>query len=116
MGVKMTTIIRISSDRTYFVDERGRFSYTHEDGYHCDPSDDWRLTGAIEYGRGCIGIVKRHTFEDIVNNRVPWFYKNGKQRCFVRDFDHGSRRVWMNPPLTSVWTVNGYHDRHNARH
>jgi hypothetical protein len=43
--------------------------------------------------------------EDIFENRVPWFYKNGKQRCYVLDYDHGYNRVWGSPRLLSVSVI-----------
>jgi hypothetical protein len=68
------------------------------------PSADWRVTGAVEYGRGYTRglIVRRYSLEDIMCGAVPWFYRNGKQRCYVVDNDHGHTRVWMCPPLRTV--------------
>jgi hypothetical protein len=70
-----------------------------------NPDDSWHLCGAVEYGRGCLRhtVIRQYPIWDIMGNQVPWFYKNGKQRCFVLDRDHGSRRVQMSPPLVAVW-------------
>lgn len=60
------------------------------------PSMNWRVVGAVEYTN--FGRVKRrYTLEDIKNGGIPWQYKNGKQRAFVRDFDHGTIREWKHP-------------------
>lgn len=71
---------------------------------NCQPSGQWYLTGAVEYGRGYTAgqVVARYTLSDVLAGRVPWFYKNGKQRCYPTDTDHGTSRVWMSPTLTSV--------------
>lgn len=74
---------------------------------HAPPSGSWVMTGAVEYGRGYIGgrVVRHYTLDDIRGGRVPWFWKNGKQRCYPTDIDHGTHRVWMSPPLISVTGV-----------
>lgn len=83
-------------------------TYAGPDGYLWSPSHSpsgyWTLTGAVEYGRGYCGgrVVRRYTLDDIKANRVPWFWRNGKQRCFPTDIDHGTHRVWMSPPLVAV--------------
>ncbi len=89
---------RTAHDTTY-VDPDGKLYRIH-----WPPSGHWVLTGAVEYGRGrCSGgIVRRYSLDDIRAGRVPWFWKNGKQRCYPTDIDHGTSRVWMSPPLVSV--------------
>lgn len=85
-----------------------RWTMLHKDGKlsneNAAPSGHWVLTGAIEYGRGYLSgrVVRRYSLEDVLEGRVPWFWKNGKQRCFPTDIDHGTHRVWMSPPLVSV--------------
>lgn len=61
------------------------------------PSGDWRITCAVEYnnfGR----VVRRYSLADILEkgNALPWKFKNGKQRLFIRDMDHGTLREWRN--------------------
>lgn len=60
------------------------------------PSIDWRVIGAVEYTN--FGKVKKiYTLDDIKNGGISWQYKNGEQRVFVRDFDHGTMREWRHP-------------------
>ncbi len=59
------------------------------------PSGQWKVTGAVE--RNNFGaVVRRFTLEEILNDpeAIPWKFKNGKQRTFITDFDHGSHREW----------------------
>jgi hypothetical protein len=41
--------------------------------------------------------VGRFTLEDILRGGIQWKHKNGAQRVFVQDFDHGSIREWRTP-------------------
>ena len=66
-------------------------------------SGTWLFEGAVEYKFG--RICRRYSADDARAGRVPWFYKNGKQRCFVADRDHGSFRVQMGPRLLDVKVV-----------
>lgn len=64
------------------------------------PSGEWRIVGATEYDN--FGNIRRtYTLAEILRGRVDsaggWRYKNGKQRTFVMDFDHGARREWRSP-------------------
>ena len=79
------------------VDDQNRFARPYKG---MGPSNDWLLTGAVEYKFG--RLHKRYSVEDIRAKRVPWFYKNGKQRCFITDRDHGTDRVQMSPRLIRV--------------
>jgi hypothetical protein len=61
----------------------------------CGPSPSWRVTGAVM--RNNFGYVtRRYTLADILADpgAIPWTHRNGAQRVFVRDFDHGSTREW----------------------
>lgn len=101
----MGPIILRTSVESFNVDAQGHITYSKAP----TPSGQWKLTGAVEVGRGFTGgrIIRVYSLDDIINNRVPWFYKNGKQRCFVQDYDHGTHRMWASPPLRSVW-VQGH--------
>lgn len=62
------------------------------------PSEKWRIVGAHEYnnfGR----CVRFYTLAEILENPgvIPWQYKNGKQRTYLADIDHGTRRGWGSP-------------------
>lgn len=74
----------------------------HENGWigrnHVKPSENWRVIAAYEYNN--FGHeVRRYTLEQIVNDpkSIPWKFKNGKQRTFIRDMDHGTMREWASP-------------------
>lgn len=63
-----------------------------------NPSGQWRIVGAVE--RNNFGAAVRfYPLERILESpeTIPWMYKNGKQRVFIRDFDHGSLREWASP-------------------
>lgn len=96
----MTLWIRRGGE-TYSVDDQDRIYRTKAGGFDYDmtPSDQWKLVGAVEY-RMVFGkhvIVRQYTVADIRAGKVTWQYKNGQQRCFVVDYDHGGKRVWMSP-------------------
>lgn len=58
--------------------------------------DDWKCTGAVTFKFGRIHEV--FTLEDLRNGKAGMFkYKNGKQRLFITDLDHGTYRIQMNP-------------------
>ena len=61
------------------------------------PSGKWKVIGAVElnnFGK----VVKRYSLRQITSNphRIPWKWNNGKQRVFVMDLDHGTKRMWTN--------------------
>ena len=61
-------------------------------------SCQWRITGAVErnnFGR----VTTRLTLADVKSacNSIAWQHKNGKQRIFVTDLDHGTPREWRSP-------------------
>lgn len=69
---------------------------TRENGFR--GSQAWRITGAITYnnfGR----VTRRYTLNEILADPkvIPWRFKNGKQRTFLQDIDHGTPREWRNP-------------------
>lgn len=80
----------------YKADERGYLSRTTPDGFTVNPSPHWRIDGAVEYRKvfGNDVVTRRYTLQDILDEKVPFQYKNGKQRCYIRDYDHGTYRVW----------------------
>lgn len=58
----------------------------------------WRVVGAAT--RDNFGnVVQWWSLEQILTNPggIPWKFKNGKQRTFVQDMDHGTRREWRSP-------------------
>ena len=63
-----------------------------------EASGQWRVIGAVE--RNNFGhAVRRYSLADIINSpeSIPWQHKNGKQRTFIQDFDHGTHREWRSP-------------------
>lgn len=79
-----------------YANDRGHLSRTTSDGFKVNPSPNWRIEGAVEYRKvfGNEVISKRYSLQDILDRKVPFQYKNGKQRCFIRDYDHGACRFW----------------------
>jgi hypothetical protein len=59
------------------------------------PSGQWRVTGAVRLNNFGYA-VEFFTLDDIKRGGIQWKHKNGAQRVFIRDFDHGSRRQWTN--------------------
>lgn len=62
------------------------------------PSGQWRITGAVT--RNNFGYVTRYwSLAQILADpaAIPWKFKNGKQRTFLRDYDHGTYRELANP-------------------
>jgi hypothetical protein len=56
----------------------------------------WRVTGAVK--RNNFGhVTLRYSVADIQRGGIPWQFKNGRQRVFVTDFDHGAYRQWCTP-------------------
>lgn len=71
------------------------------------PSGQWRIVGAVE--RNNFGnVTRRYTLAEILADpdAIPWRWKNGAQRVFLRDFDHGTIREWGSP-RHSVKRVGG---------
>ena len=63
-----------------------------------EPSGQWSVTGAVERNNfGC--VVRRFSLAEILASPecIPWKFKNGKQRVFIRDLDHGAYREWRSP-------------------
>lgn len=44
-------------------------------------------------------VTRRYSLEEVLGDpgSIPWQFKNGKQRTFLMDFDHGSFREWGSP-------------------
>jgi len=62
------------------------------------PSGQWKLLGAVERNN-LGGWVRSWTLAEIraAPESIPWRFKNGKQRVFIRDLDHGAVREWRSP-------------------
>lgn len=60
------------------------------------PSNSWKVTGAVRFNNFGY-IVESFSLDDILNGGIIWKYKNGKQRVYVCDLDHGSHRIWISP-------------------
>ncbi len=71
-------------------------------------SGQWKVTGAVEYNN--FGhIVARLTLADVkaACNAIDWQYKNGKQRIFLTDLDHGTHRTWGSPSHCVMSVMDG---------
>lgn len=67
-------------------------------GFNIRPTGQWAVTGAVTYNN--FGkVVQTYTLRQILDDprSIPWKFKNGKQRTFIRDFDHGTNREWRSP-------------------
>lgn len=62
------------------------------------PSGEWKITGAVTLNN-LGGITRRYSLAEILArpSAIPWLHKNGKQKTFVEDLDHGTRRLWGSP-------------------
>jgi hypothetical protein len=62
------------------------------------PSGQWKVTGAVERNNFG-GVVRRYSLAQILDDptAIPWKFKNGKQRVFIQDLDHGTHREWASP-------------------
>ena len=74
----------------------------HDDGSISRPaigvkaSGQWTVTGAVRFNN--FGSVsERYTLRDVLDGKLAWTHKNGKQRVHITDLDHGTRRIWMSP-------------------
>lgn len=91
--MKNKVVRTIKSDfHTYFIHEDGAISSS----IVLPRKKLWRVTGAVRYNN--FGhYAERFTLAQVLENKIQWLYKNGKQRVHICDFDHGGDRVWMEP-------------------
>ena len=101
--MKKLFIITSTFNELYSVESNGNIGRTCPDGFVVRPSEQWKVTGAVEY-RFVFGkqVMKRYSLQDIFDGKVPFQYKNGKQRCFITDYDHGTNRIWSNTHFVRV--------------
>jgi hypothetical protein len=70
------------------------------------PSGQWKLRGAVE--RNNFGAVtRRYTVAQVLSDwrTIPWHFKNGAQRTFLQDYDHGTMREWRSPKHRPVYAL-----------
>lgn len=90
--------------RVWAIQYGTEYMEMNEDGFISRPqiampaSGQWQVTGAVErdnFGR----IVCRLSLDDVkaACNSIQWQHKNGKQRIFITDLDHGTPREWRSP-------------------
>jgi hypothetical protein len=67
------------------------------------PSGNWSITGAVERNN-LGGAVRHYTLAEVLANPagIPWKFKNGEQRTFLTDIDHGTPREVAGPSYTVV--------------
>jgi hypothetical protein len=65
------------------------------------PSGQWKITGAVTLNNFG-GTTHRYTLAEILADpsAIPWKFKNGKQRTFLLDIDHGTPRMRVSPGYT----------------
>jgi hypothetical protein len=86
--------VRISyGGETWYADDAGRI----ERPGLVSGSDSWRIVGAVE--RNNFGhVVRRYSLADVLSGKVAaWRNKNGTQRVFLCDCDHGTYREMGSP-------------------
>jgi len=72
--------------------------YEHEGRYFIaspgeSPSLQWEWIGLFRFNN--FGhIVERIPVHRVLTEKLQWTYKNGKQRLFIVDIDHGTLRHW----------------------
>lgn len=61
-------------------------------------SGQWRVVGAVTRNN-LGGVTRRWSLADILEHPqdISWRHKNGKQKTFLRDCDHGGNREWRSP-------------------
>lgn len=75
------------------------------EGY-CRPSGQWQLMGAIE--RNNFGHAVRHyTLAQLMEEPIQWTHKNGAQKVFLLDCDHGTVREWTGGHFFALTGRNG---------
>lgn len=79
-----------TTNKTYQVNDKNEitqlgFSY----------SGKWLLLGAVRYNNFGY-IVENFTIDQLKNDKLDFYHKNGKPRIFIVDLDHGTTRIWGN--------------------
>lgn len=75
----------------YVVDDSGYISAIGQ-----EPSGAWQIIGAERYNN--FGKpVEYLDFHNLHRINGQWRYKNGAQKWFLVDLDHGTKRVWRSP-------------------
>ena len=70
------------------------------------PSGQWKVRGAVE--RNNFGAaVRRYSLAEVLDKgmALPWRNKNGTQRTFLQDWDHGTAREWRSPKHHICWRI-----------
>lgn len=84
----------VKGNEVMFADEEGNISRPQ---IGMKASGQWELTGAVRYNNFG-GIAERWSLTDIkYGPTIQWKYKNGKQRVYATDWDHGTNRIWASP-------------------
>lgn len=99
----MTGLILIRhGSEWYRVDGQGRINRPGKWGF----SDTWRIIGAVERNN-FFKVVHEYSLDEILTDpeSIPWLFKNGKQRVWMLDSDHGTTREWRSP--TPVYAIKG---------
>ena len=105
------SLLRIQTERGEFYDVRT------SDGAICrldlkdfTPSGQWRMTGVVRTGPGWAYGTGFVPLADLLAGLATWDwrYKNGRPRWTVRDFDHGTTRIWGNKAgIVAAWRIGG---------
>ena len=82
------------------INRSGMYYELHDNGFistpKVKPSRDWSLSHAVRFNN--FGkVVEIFSLEQVLTSDIKWHYKNGKQRVYIVDCDHGTYRTWMSP-------------------
>lgn len=93
MAKAIATIVQGSEHMDLYVD-----GSVGRPAIQMQPSGEWKVIGAVtlnNFGN----VTARYSLQEILFNpsAIPWKYKNGRQKTFVEDVDHGTRRRWASP-------------------
>lgn len=79
----------------WLMNEAGEIQRDGDNGWKF--SSSWRVLCAVTYSNHG-NVTRLYTLKEICDGKeIPWAWKNGTQRTFVRDYDHGTIREWRHP-------------------
>jgi len=94
----MTRTIHRDDGAAWTLHDNGNIQRHDVPAPYDQPSGQWRITGAVT--RDNFGnALRRYTLAEILAGpaAIPWKFRNGKQRTFLQDYDHGAAREWNSP-------------------
>ncbi len=96
--------LRKTDGEVWEIDGAGRVTRYKGGALRWSGSDKWVITGAVAYTpQG--GVERHYTLAELLADpaAIPWRFKNGKPKTFLRDLDHGTAREQRGPTVTQGW-------------